>query len=153
MSGDVDKVQWLYDVECIKQLKHQYCAACDDNYNPDGIARLFTEDGVWDGGNMGIAEGRDGIKKFFANVPEIVDFAIHSVTNPIIEINGDEATGSWKLWQPMVYKDGATIWYAAEYEERYVRTDEGWRFRSLKLEAKMHSPYEDGFGKTRFNNL
>ena len=24
-------------------LGHQYCAYCDDNYNPDGIASLFIE--------------------------------------------------------------------------------------------------------------
>ena len=47
------KVQMLDDLEAIKRLKHQYCAYCDDNYNPDGIADLFVEDAVWDGGDFG----------------------------------------------------------------------------------------------------
>ena len=28
------KVQWLYDIEQIKQLKHRYCAFCDQQYDP-----------------------------------------------------------------------------------------------------------------------
>ncbi len=147
----MDKVQWLYDVENIKQLKYEYCAQCDDSYNPKGIANLFTEDGVWDGGDFGLCEGRDAIESFFSSTPDLVEFAIHSVTNPIIQVDGDTATGSWKLWQPMVYRNGSkAFWYAAEYNEVYVRTPDGWRFKSLKLEAKIHSPYDDGFGKTRF---
>ncbi|MBV8360284.1 MAG: nuclear transport factor 2 family protein, partial [Deltaproteobacteria bacterium] len=41
------RTQRLEDIENIKQLKARYCAFCDDNYNPQGIASLFTEDGVW----------------------------------------------------------------------------------------------------------
>ena len=46
------KVQMLDDLEATKRLKHQYCAYCDDNYNPDRIADLFVEDAVWDGGAL-----------------------------------------------------------------------------------------------------
>jgi hypothetical protein len=46
---------------------------------------LFTEDGVWDGGPFGRAEGREGIREFFGEVSKQVSFANHYVTNPIIE--------------------------------------------------------------------
>src|SRR5690554_1810213 len=64
--NDTEKLQWLYDVEQIKQLKHRYCAYCDEAYDPDGIAALFVEDGVWDGGPFGRYEGRAAIHAFFA---------------------------------------------------------------------------------------
>lgn len=98
---NAEKIQWLFDIEQIKQLKHRYCAYCDEQYDPDGIASLFTEDGVWDGGPFGLAEGYEGIRTFFADVSNQVSFANHYVSTPIIEIDGDNATGRWDLWQPM----------------------------------------------------
>jgi hypothetical protein len=78
--------------------------------------------------------------------------AIHHVTNPIIKVDGDTAHGQWKLWQPMVYtQNNAAFWYAAEYNDEFKNTDDGWKFTHLRLEAKMHSPYEDGFGKSPFS--
>ena len=65
------KVRWLVDIEEIKQLKARYAAACDDDYAPDAIAELFTEDAIWDGGFMGYAETRSGIREFFANASNV----------------------------------------------------------------------------------
>ena len=145
------KVQWLYDIEQIKQLKHRYCAFCDQQYDPEGIASLFTDDGVWEGGPFGRAETRDGIREFFADVSNQVDFANHYVSNPIIEVEGDSATGRWDLWQPMVMKpEPAALWLVAKYRERYVRAGDGWLFELLELDVKALSPYEQGFAKQRF---
>jgi hypothetical protein len=146
-----EKIQWLYDVEHIKQLKHRYCAFCDDDYNPQGIAGLFSEDGVWDGGAFGLAETRAGIAAFFAETSEVVSFANHYVCNPIIDIDGDKASGRWDLWQPMVMKeDDAAVWLVAKYNERYVRDGSGWLIQHLLLDIRALSPYELGFGKQRF---
>jgi len=146
-----EMTQWLVDVERIKQLKHRYCAYCDEQYDPDGIAGLFTDSGVWDGGPFGRAEGREGIRRFFADVSKQVSFANHYVSNPIIEIDGDSATGRWDLWQPMVMTEGpAAVWLVAKYREQYVRSGDTWLFRLLELDIKALSPYEQGFAKQRF---
>ena len=145
------KVQRLLDIEDIKILKRRYARFCDDSYNPDGIASCFTEDGVWDGGALGFAEGIAAIKEFFAAAPALVDFAVHYTTNPVIEVSGDTANGTWYLWQPMVMAEGdQAMWLGAHYDETYVRTDDGWRIAHLKLDIKNFSPYESGFGKVRF---
>ncbi len=47
----------LEDIEEIKRLKAGYCSSCDDNYDADSIASLFTEDAIWDGGIRGTAGG------------------------------------------------------------------------------------------------
>ncbi|MGH7917200.1 MAG: nuclear transport factor 2 family protein, partial [Candidatus Binataceae bacterium] len=52
-----ERVRVLEDIESIKRLKARYCAACDDNYNAEAIAALFTEDAIWDGAGLGKAEG------------------------------------------------------------------------------------------------
>ena len=49
MSDVEARLQRLEDIEAIKQLKALYCAHCDNNYEPDGIAACYTEDAVWDG--------------------------------------------------------------------------------------------------------
>src|SRR5215471_14190058 len=112
------KVQMLEDVDAIKRLKHRYCAYCDDNYNPDGIAGLFVEDAVWDGGGFGRYAGRDAIRNFFRGAPKLFSFAAHQVLNPIIKVDGNRATGEWKLFQPCTLegKGGPrAMWLSAIY--------------------------------------
>lgn len=149
----LDKVQWLIDVEEIRQLKYRYCAACDDGYDPETLASFFTEDAIWDGGGLGKAAGKQGIIDFFKSVGGLVQFAIHNVSNPIITIDGDNASGQWNLWQPMVYSEGdEAVWYAAQYNDDYRRTAAGWKISHLRLNNQMHAPYEKGFGVQRFTD-
>lgn len=144
----LQKVNWLVDIEEIKQLKHRYCAFCDDDYNPDGLASLFTEDAVWNGGILGLAEGREGIREFFGASSSMVPFAVHQVSNPIIEIDGDHATGRWYLWQPMIFGEQA-LWLSARYSDQYHRIDGEWLFHKVDIDIRMLTPYEEGFAKTR----
>jgi hypothetical protein len=148
------QVQRLTDIEDIKILKLHYARFCDDNYHPDGITSCFTEDGIWDGGAMGYAEGRTAIHEYFTNSPSIVAFATHYTTNPIIEVSGDSADGTWYLWQPMVMVEGEqAMWLGAHYEEQYVRQNDVWLIHRLKLHIKQFAPYEAGFGKTRIAEI
>jgi Fe-S-cluster-containing dehydrogenase component len=47
------RLQALEEIEAIKRLKARYCAMCDAGYDSNGLAGLFTEDAVWDGGSFG----------------------------------------------------------------------------------------------------
>ncbi|MGA2410880.1 MAG: nuclear transport factor 2 family protein [Candidatus Binataceae bacterium] len=122
------KLLLLEDLEAIKTLKYQYCAFCDDSYNADGIAGLFVEDGIWDGGDFGRCEGRQAIRKFFEAAPRGLSLAAHQVMNPIIKVEGDRAAGEWKLFQPCTLetRNGPrAMWLAANYHDEYVRTSSG----------------------------
>ena len=148
MSDFEARLQRLEDIEEIRQLKYRYCAYCDDNYNPDGIAGLFVADAVWNGGPFGVATGQAAIRELFSKAPSQIRFAVHMVVNPIIDVTGDTAVGRWYLWQPTVMRQGdQALWLAAKYTDQYVRTAEGWRFKHLSLDVTMMSPYEAGFGK------
>ena len=142
------RLQRLEDIESIKQLKAKYCSFCDDNYNPQGIASLFTPDGVWDGGDLGRAEGYDAIVKFFERAPSAFSFAIHHVMNPVIEVDGDAATGRWYLLQPLTRRrrDGDhAMWLAGRYEDEYVRMGREWKFKRLKFITHFLASYEKGW--------
>ena len=142
------KVLWLTDIEEIKQLKARYAAACDDDYAPEAIAELFTENAVWDGGMMGLAETREGLRDFFAGASDVIGFAVHSISNPLIEIDGDHARGRWYLHQPLTLKGSEScFWLCAQYQDEYVRTPAGWRFQHVKVITRAFSPYEKGFGR------
>lgn len=144
------RIQKLEDIEAIRQLKHRYCLACDDNYNPDALAPLFADDAVWDGGLLGQAEGREAIRAFFAAASTAVPFALHYVTNPIIEVNGNEAKGNWLLWEPMTFATAAGkqgIWHSASYNDAYIKQDDQWLFQRVKINIELLSPVGNNFGE------
>ena len=146
-----ERIRTLEDIERIKQLKARYAAACDDNYDAEAIAALFTIDGVWDGGPMGKAEGREAIAKFFSRVSEFFPFAIHNVMNPIIDVDGDHATGQWYLIQPATMAKGnQAVWLAGSYNDRYVRVGEDWMFQHLAVTVRFLTPYHEGWAAKRF---
>jgi uncharacterized protein (TIGR02246 family) len=152
MSSDPDpQIGRLADIEDLKILKHRYAAFCDDGFDADGIASLFTEDAVWDGGTFGRHEGRQAIREFFTGMPETTEWACHYMLNPIIQVDGDTATGAWLLWQPLVLKqDGQAMWISARYNDTYLRVGAEWLHKSVVVDIQAYSPYEEGFGKMRF---
>jgi uncharacterized protein (TIGR02246 family) len=146
-----ERLRVLEDIEEIRQLKARYAAACDDNYNADAIAALFTEDALWDGGSLGKADGREAIRKFFSRAAEFFPFAIHNVMNPIIEVEGDRATAQWYLLQPATMAKGnQAVWLAAVYHDEYVRHDGRWMFKKLTVKPHFLTPYEEGWARKPF---
>ena len=118
--------------EQIRLLKARYCDLCDAGYPADELCSLFTEDGVWDGGEMGVFEGRDELHRFFGRMPDIMSFAIHHITNSAVEVNEDatSARGRWYLLQTAtVKKTNQAVWLAARYDDDIVCVDGNWVFR------------------------
>lgn len=153
----VARLQRLEDIEAIKQLKALYCKYCDDGYDPDGLASVFTQDAVWDGGNtFGLANGRDAIRQHFVGASKRVTIARHQVMNPIIEIAGDTATGHWLLFQPCTNAgpDGEeAVWLAATYADTYRRDATGpggWLISGTNIDVAFFSHFERGWVEERF---
>jgi uncharacterized protein (TIGR02246 family) len=145
------QVRALEDVEAIKKLKARYCAQCDDNFNAEGIAALFTEDGVFDAGAFGKPEGREAIRNHFIKAAPALPFAIHMVMNPNIEVRGDSATGVWYLIQPCTFADGnQAVWGSARYDDQYVRVGGEWKFKHVKLTNFFWTPFDQGWVKKQF---
>jgi ketosteroid isomerase-like protein len=155
MADDLEaRLRRLEDIEAIKQLKARYCAYCDDDYDADGLASLFTEDAVWDGGGtFGRADGRDGVRKHFAGASDRVTIARHQVMNPIVEIDGDSATGHWLLFQPCTNagSDGEqAMWLAATYADRYRRVDGEWLIAETLIDVAFFTPFDQGWMDMRY---
>jgi ketosteroid isomerase-like protein len=137
----------LEDIEAIRKLKARYCAACDDNHNADALGPLFAEDATWEASNMGRADGRAAIREMLGAVGRSgrIRNSAHHAINPIIEVNGDRATGRWRLI--MLYTanrpDGAPQYLRiiGSYREQYVRIGGEWLFQSLHCQVEEHAPY------------
>ena len=143
------QVARLAAIEDIKQMKAQYCAYCDAGYDPEGLASLFVEDGIWDGGKeFGRYEGVAEIKKFFSGISDDIVFAGHLVLNPIITVDGDTANGKWWLIMPCTTNlEGKkeARWLAAEYDDDYVKRDGKWLYKHLRLDLKFFAPHLKGW--------
>ena len=145
------RIRKLEDIEEIKKLKHSYCALCDDHYDADALAELFTEDAIWDGMERGRNDGREAIRQSFRDAPTRLPFAIHMVMNSIIEVDGDRATGVWYLFQPCTYAEGnQAVWGSARYDEEYVRVNGKWMFQHLTLSSHFWTPFDKGWAEAKF---
>jgi ketosteroid isomerase-like protein len=139
--------------EEIRRLKAHYCDLCDDGYDADALAGLFTPDAVWDGGDLGRFEGTDAIRRFFAGTARALSLAIHHVTNPAISVADDaqSATARWYLLQAATLRQGnRAVWIAGRYADEFVRASGDWRFRSVTLRTRFFTPYASGWGEVPF---
>lgn len=146
------RVEKLEALEAIKRLKHEYCAYADDNFNPDGIASLFTEDAIWDAEIFGRYVGRDAIREHFRRDAGDFVFAAHLAMNPIIDLDGpDKARGKWRLIMPAtILHEGQkeARWFACAYDEEYARVDGRWLFKSIKCHINFWSPHRTAWAET-----
>ena len=140
----------LEDIMEITRLKAAYCDAVDGGWDRrthrgEEVAALFVDDGVWDvGGGAGRGEGHDGIVKLidsFQHMP----FAFHRVSNPVIHVKGDRATGKWHLIAYLSQPDGTPVMYFGVYHDRFVRTPQGWKFKLLTCDTATMAPLREGW--------
>ena len=145
------RVQGVEDTNAIRNLKARYAELCDDSYNPDGIAALFTEDAVWESESLGRYEGRAAIREFFVGASSIFTFAIHYSLNSQIEVDGDRARARWFLFMPCtIGETNRAYWRAGIDTEEYARIDGSWLFTYKHSTPLFQTPFEEGWAKTRF---
>jgi hypothetical protein len=139
----------MEDVAAIKALKIRYARYCDDGYDADGIASLFVDDGIWDGGALfGRGEGVAGIRQHFSGASSRIPWALHFTLSPEIELQGPpgpqrRARATWYLWQPCVRSraDGSEqeAFLTGTYTDTYVKVAGQWKFETVLVQARWFS--------------
>jgi uncharacterized protein (TIGR02246 family) len=132
------RITRIEDIQAIKQLKARYCEICDDTHNPDRVASVFAEDGIWEGGGFGQAKGHAAIAELFRGFRKNFTFSQHNITNPIIEVDGNHATGIWYLSGPWTFAEkNEEKWMALRYDDDYVKIDGVWKYQHLRATLRM----------------
>ena len=140
-------------IEAIRTLKARYCDLCDEGYEADALCALFTEDAVWDGGKLGVYEGIEKIHEFFVDMPNVMSFAIHNVTNSAVELSqdGQSAVARWYLIQMATQKEqNLAVWLTGRYVDQLVLENDIWKFKHVSLTARFYSPYDQGWAERNF---
>jgi len=150
-----ERIRNLEDIQAIAALKARYVNLNDGGWKgpthqyPQEVADLFVPDGSWDGRpSAAYARGHAEIKDLFIAF-QSVKFILHFITNPLIEVDGDNASGHWHALMTMTGPDDQAYWALGLYIDTFVRTSEGWKFKDLRFEPAATSPYEMGWAKLR----
>lgn len=152
-----ERITRLEDIEAIKQLKALYCEICDDGHNPDRITTIFTDDAIWEGKGIATATGSAEIRSLFERFSAMMSFTQHMTMNPRIEVQGDQAEGTWYFFGPFTFRSDEQAeqqakWQASRYHEVYQRVADEWKIKHLKVCAPtMSVDYQTGWGASRFN--
>jgi hypothetical protein len=132
------RITRLEDIEAIKQLKVRYSHVCDDDHNPDTVTTLFAEDGIWESADFGKAQGHAAIRALFTGFREMFKFSQHNMTNPLIEVDGNRATGVWYIEGPWTYREsGEEKWFSLRYDDDYVKIGGQWKYQHLRVALRM----------------
>jgi uncharacterized protein (TIGR02246 family) len=148
------RLQRLEDIRAIEQLKYQYAAYCDDHYNPEGIAALFTADGRWvvdgEGGSM---DGHEQIKKHFKALSGHIPWALHFITQPRVDLHDDgiSATGYFYLLCMCTIGQDAVI-LTLNYTNQFLKQNGKWLFKELRGKTHQVSNWDQGWVKQKFRS-
>ena len=136
------------DIVEIEQLLHRYCFAVDHGA-PEEVAALFSETAVlkpvYTGGAP--AEGRAAIRRWYVDYQKGVRAAVnhlrHTVTTPVIEVSGDQATAQCYLTANSVSKStGKASWTAGTYMDKLVREAGRWLFAERQIHVQYSAESE-----------
>ncbi|MDZ3991440.1 nuclear transport factor 2 family protein [Pseudomonas sp. Teo4] len=138
--------------QAIRVCINRYMELCDqlDADTPlDELARLFTEEALWEGKGAKYAEsfggyrGREAIRAMFATymkTPAHFALNVHFLTSEVIEVDGDEGLGRWVMLQTSTFADGASHLNAARLTVRFAVEEGQWRMAHFQTENLFSRP-------------
>ena len=144
--------QVLLDKDAIKEAVYEFFYRGDEEGDWAGAIEQFaTEDISFDAGEFGTADSKDAWQEWAETVWEETTAASwHMLHNPIIEVDGDEATGRWRIETPEVAIEGGAFWSQGIYEHEYRRVDGEWKCSSFTFKTSYVTPYEHGWAEQPF---
>lgn len=138
------EIQRLSDLEAIRTLKHQYAYLANivdgKPGDPKKFAELFAKDATLDLG-MGLRTGRAEIEDMMKSATTQWTCAMHYMLNPLITLDGDRAEGTITGLFAFTTEDNPSpIWLSNIYSDTFVRTAEGWKFQSVRIQTAFVDP-------------
>ncbi|SHO43888.1 nuclear transport factor 2 family protein [Desulfopila aestuarii] len=140
------RIQRIEDLEAIKNLHRTYIYHVNAQ-EWDDVLDCITEDGTVDlalhGSHTGSAELAELFKVKVAKVNEKWNGG-HFVTQPVITVDGDKASGFWMLY--IIVFDAETVvgptlrWIQGRHDCEYVKQDGRWKIKYVKFSRPWPEP-------------
>ncbi|MGH3361592.1 MAG: nuclear transport factor 2 family protein [Nocardioides sp.] len=129
------------DVEQIKQLKYRYLRTLDTK-QWEAFAECFVPGATADYAGLAFADRDELVGYMRENLgPSMV--TMHHCHHPEILVEGDTATGRWYLHDQVISAEWKfRLEGAAFYDDRYVRTLDGWRIAHTGYERTFEATYD-----------
>jgi SnoaL-like domain len=148
------RLRAIEDERQIANLKARYINACDGgwgraSHDADVVASIFAPAGTWEAEGFPRAEGREAIRKLFQSFGPQAPFAFHCISNPLIEVRGDAASGEWHLSELFTDAQGTETWAGGIYSDTFVRIEDGWLIHSMSVRYAFIGPYQAGLNAAR----
>ena len=133
----------------IQEVLTRYCYAVDDR-DWDRYRQLFTNDAVIDDTvTGGIKSGVEEHVAYLKRALSKVVMSQHAISTVLVELNGSEAGVRAHCSCPIVMDSGQdhqhVMFQGLWYRETLVRSDEGWKIRSLREEGYWKHNAPAGF--------
>ncbi len=127
--------------DAIEDLVHRYSDAV---VHADRVqwSATWADDAVWDLGKGRRVEGRQAIGDQWASAMTRFEAVVQTVMNGSVDLD-DKAgvgTGRWYIHEVMHRSGGKRSLMVGHYDDRYVRTDDGWRFAARSLVQHYAGP-------------
>lgn len=114
------------DITAISQLKYRYLRTLDTK-QWDDFAACFVPEATGDYNGLVFADRSALVAYMRENLGEGL-LTMHQVHHPEITVDGDEASARWYLQDKVIVPAFSFLLEgAAFYDDRYVRTPDGWR--------------------------
>lgn len=149
------RVSQLEAEKKVRQCMNLYMRLCDIldvGFPLEKLMVLFTEDATWEGKGQrygktfGRYEGREEIQAMFSKytqAPAHFHLNVHFLANEVIEISGDEASGSWVLLQPSTFASGKSQLSSARITAQFRCEEDDWRISQFQTENLFSRPMSD----------
>ena len=129
------------DFVAIQNVKARYCHAIDRLAEDVEAARkvlrgVFLPDVVGDYG-AGPLQGADALTDFLCvAIAANSEWRVHMIHTPLIEVEGDAATGGWTVMVHLKRPNGPVEIILGRYADSFRRTPEGWRIAGVRFQRQ-----------------
>ncbi len=151
------RIKIIEDIEAIKKLMFNYTYWLDYG-EMDKAVDCFSDSAKIDIKVRGSAEegknpfefsceGKEKINKFYYQIVHKKDrfSASHFILNPVVEVDGDTATGIFYLLEPTALRKA--MWGHGRYDIEFIRVNDKWKINLFNFLWNFNTPYEDGWVK------
>jgi len=146
-----EQIRNLIDKEAIREMMNEWFYLVDDSNAVEALDRFTTEDVTFDGGSLGKADSKEEwIEMTKVIFKEELLFTRHLVSNEIIRIEGDKATGRWYLNCPTINGNDEALWIHGTYHIDFRKVNGEWKVSSFNFDPTYVTPYDKGWAEQPF---